>query len=46
VCGAITGKSFLSILKDTGFENARIEGTTGYHTSPYTEGTLYCAEKP
>ena len=33
------------MLEQTGFENARIMGTTGYRTSPYTMGTLFYAEK-
>jgi hypothetical protein len=34
------------MLQRTGFADARMLGTTGYHTSPYTEGTLYRAIKP
>ncbi len=33
------------MLSATGFIDARIVGTTGYHTSPYTEGTLFSARK-
>ncbi len=33
------------MLEETGFEDACILGTSGYHTSPYTEGTLFIARK-
>jgi len=33
------------MMTETGFVNARIVGTTGYQTSPYTMGTLFLAEK-
>ncbi len=33
------------MLSITGFIDARIVGTTGYHTSQYTEGTLFFARK-
>lgn len=34
------------MMEKVGFVRARIIGTTGYRTSPYTIGTLFYAEKP
>lgn len=33
------------MMKETGFVNTRIVGTTGYRTSAYTMGTLFYAER-
>lgn len=40
------GRSFLQMLADAGFTDARFHGWTGYRTSRYTQGAHLTARKP
>ncbi len=37
---------FLALLKEAGFEDAELVGTTGFNSTPKTEGVLLRAVKP
>jgi hypothetical protein len=38
--------SFLQMLADAGFLDAKVHGWTGYRASPFTQGSLITAGKP
>jgi SAM-dependent methyltransferase len=46
ITGAVWGRSLLQLLAEAGFDEGRIHGWTGYHTSSCTEGALITARKP
>jgi len=37
---------FLDLLERTGFSKVKLQGYTGFKSSPFTEGALFLAEKP
>jgi arsenite methyltransferase len=46
VAGTISRNCFEKLLADAGFNQVSFVGTTGYHTSPQTVGSLFRATKP
>jgi hypothetical protein len=46
VAGAVWGRSFLQMLADAGFADARFLGWTGFRTSSLTQGAHLTARKP
>ena len=40
------GTVFLEMLKEAGFRRVELAGTTGFRSSPVTEGALFRAVKP
>ena len=46
VAGTLSPVGFLDLLKQAGFVESKLVGTTGYRTSPETIGALFRARKP
>jgi hypothetical protein len=44
--GAIPGKDFLAIMKQSGFANVEMVSETGFNSSPVTKGIFFRAVKP
>jgi hypothetical protein len=44
--GAIPGKDFLAMIKESGFARAEMVSETGFNSSPVTKGVLFRAVKP
>ena len=44
--GAIPGKDFLAMIKESGFVDAEMVSETGFNSSPVTKGVLFRAVKP
>lgn len=46
VAGTVAKDCLEKLLLDAGFQDVAFVGTSGYHTSPETEGALFRAKKP
>jgi arsenite methyltransferase len=46
VAGTLSKACLEKLISDTGFQDVTIIKTTGYHTSPETEGAIFRATKP
>jgi predicted xylose isomerase-like sugar epimerase len=44
--GAIPGKDFLAIIKQSGFDDVEMVSETGFNSSSVTKGVLFRAVKP